>query len=91
MSDEAGVPFRSYIATNGIMDEEKARWIAENCPEGTTVKVFNGAAKKTGLRDLLTVQGYTENCRLNYSQFLDACPLENISGGMGHGAQGSAL
>ena len=30
MSDEAGVPFRSYIATNGIMDEEKARWIAEN-------------------------------------------------------------
>ena len=70
---------------------EDARWIAENCPEGTTVKVFNGAAKKTGLRDLLTVQGYTENCRLNYSQFLDACPLENISGGMGHGAQGSAV
>ncbi len=30
MSAAADVPFRSYIATNGVMDEDKAGWIAEN-------------------------------------------------------------
>ena len=30
MSELAGVPFFSYIATNGVMDAEKARWIAEH-------------------------------------------------------------
>lgn len=70
---------------------EDARWIAENCPAGTTVKIFNGAAKKPGLRELLTAQGYTENCRLTYRQFLDASPLENVSGGMGRGARGDEV
>ena len=32
-STDAGVPFRSYIATNGVMSAEKARWIAENIDE----------------------------------------------------------
>lgn len=70
---------------------EDARWISEHCPEGTTVKIFNGAAKKAGLRDLLTVQGYTEDCRLTYRQFLDASPLDNISGGMGLGSSGDEV
>lgn len=70
---------------------EDARWIAENCPEGTTVKIFNGAAKKTGLRDLLLVQGYTQDCKLTYRQFLDACPTDNISGGMGRGSRGDEV
>ena len=30
MSEKAGVPFFSYTATNGVMDAEKARWIAEH-------------------------------------------------------------
>ena len=30
MSKSEAVPFQSYIATNGVMDEKKARWIAEN-------------------------------------------------------------
>ena len=30
MSEQAEVPFRSYMATNGVMDEKKAVWIAEN-------------------------------------------------------------
>ena len=67
---------------------EDARWISENCPVGTTVKIFNGAAKKTGLRDLLKVQGYSEDCRLTYRQFLDASPLENLSGSLGRGCTG---
>ena len=70
---------------------EDARWISEHCPEGTTVKIFNGAAKKTGLRDLLKVQGYTEDCRLTYRQFLDASPVENISGGLGRGSAGAEV
>ena len=70
---------------------EDARWISEHCPEGTTVKIFNGAAKKTGLRDLLLVQGYTEDCKLTYRQFLDSSPLENISGGLGRGATGDEV
>lgn len=70
---------------------EDARWISEHCPEGTTVKIFNGAAKKTGLRDLLKVQGYTEDCKLTYRQFLDACPLDNISGGLGRGSSGEEV
>ena len=70
---------------------EDARWIAEHCLDGTTVKIFNGAAKKTGLRDLLKVQGYTEDCKLTYRQFLDACPLDNISGGLGRGSTGKEV
>lgn len=30
---EGNVPFSSYIATNGVMEAEKARWIAENIDE----------------------------------------------------------
>jgi len=70
---------------------EDARWISEHCPEGTTVRIFTGAAKKTGLRDLLKVQGYSEDCRLTYRQFLAASPLENISGGLGRGASGEEV
>ncbi|MBR6089702.1 MAG: radical SAM protein [Anaerolineaceae bacterium] len=33
ISAEVGIPFRSYIATNGVMEAEKARWIAENFDE----------------------------------------------------------
>lgn len=70
---------------------EDARWISEHCPVGTTVKIFNGAAKKTGLRDLLKVQGYTEDCRLSYRQFLDASPLKTLSGGLGRGCSGEEV
>ena len=70
---------------------EDARWISEHCPVGTTVKIFNGAAKKTDLRALLKVQGYTEDCKLTYRQFLDASPVEALSGVMGPGASGEAV
>ena len=70
---------------------EDARWISENCPEGTTVKIFTGAAKKAELRDLLKVQGYTEDCMLTYRQFLDASPLERIPGGLGRGSSGEEV
>lgn len=70
---------------------EDARWISEHCPAGTTVKIFTGAAKKTALRDLLKVQGYTEDCRLTYRQFLDASPLEALSGIMGPGSSGEEV
>ena len=70
---------------------EDARWISEHCPEGTTVKIFNGAAKKTALRDLLRVQGYSSDCRLTYRQFLDASPLESLSGGLWRGSAGEEV
>ncbi len=70
---------------------EDARWISEHCPVGTTVKIFNGAAKKSGLRALLKVQGYTEDCRLTYRQFLDASPVEALSGVMGPGSSGEVV
>ena len=70
---------------------EDARWISEHCPAGTTVKIFTGAAKKPALRDLLKVQGYTEDCRLTYRQFLDASPLETLSGVMGRGSSGEEV
>lgn len=70
---------------------EDARWISEHCPAGTTVKIFTGAAKKSALRDLLKVQGYTEECRLTYRQFLDASPLEALSGIMGLGSSGEKV
>lgn len=70
---------------------EDARWISEHCPVGTTVKIFTGAAKKAGLRDLLKVQGYTEDCRLTYRQFLNASPLETLSGGLGRGCSGEEV
>ncbi len=70
---------------------EDARWISEHCPVGTTVKIFTGAAKKTALRDMLKVQGYTEDCKLTYRQFLDASPLETLSGVMGRGSSGEEV
>ena len=70
---------------------EDARWISEHCPTGTTVKIFTGAAKKTALRNLLMVQGYTEDCRLTYRQFLDASPLKTLSGVMGPGSSGEEV
>ena len=70
---------------------EDARWISENCPDGTTVKIFTGAAKKMGLNKLLRVQGYTEDCKLTYRQFLDASPLEDIPGGLGRGCSGEEV
>jgi len=70
---------------------EDARWISEHCPVGTTVKIFNGAAKKAGLRQLLKVQGYTEDCKLTYRQFLDASPVKTLSAVMGRGSSGEAV
>jgi len=70
---------------------EDARWISEHCPAGTTVKIFNGAAKKTELRELLKVQSYTEDCKLTYRQFLDASPLDGLSGVMGRGSSGKEV
>ena len=70
---------------------EDARWISENCPEGTVVRIFTGAAKKTGLRDLLRVQEYTEDCKLTYRQFIDASPVQTISSGLGRGSTGDEV
>ena len=39
----------------------------------------------------MLVQGYTQDCKLTYRQFLDACPAENISGGMGRGNRGDEV
>lgn len=51
---------------------EDAHWIACNCPDGTTVKIYNGAAQKKALRKQLLREGFTITRGKSYEQFIDA-------------------
>ena len=48
---------------------EDAKWIAENCPDGTTVKIFTGASQKTALRELLMMESFSTKSGMTYEQF----------------------
>ena len=50
---------------------QDACWISQNCPVGTTVKIFTGATKKEALRALLLRQSYVSETGLSYQKFLE--------------------
>ena len=47
-----------------------SRWIAENCPPGTLVKIFDGGFADEGLRSVL-LQGSFDSGMMDYGDFLE--------------------
>lgn len=55
-----------------------ARWIAENCPPGTLVRIFDGGFADDALRSLLLKTSY-DSAQMRYASFLDGAFLLSIS------------
>ena len=69
---------------------EDAEWIAENCPEGTVVRIYNGASRREALRQALLDEGYVQDGGLTYDEFLAASP-NGEAFSIGRGAQGDEV
>ena len=48
---------------------EDARWIAENCPEGTETRIFTGTARSDALRKKLLEGSYSAESGMSYEAF----------------------
>ena len=70
---------------------QDAMWISENCPDGTTAKIYTGAARKEALRQLLLREGYAVECGFDYDQFMAARMADSDVESMGRGAVGDAV
>lgn len=69
---------------------EDAKWIAENCPDGTTVRIFSGAARKNALRAALLERAYIEGGDAAYAQFAEDANAVN-SQTIGLGVSGNTV
>lgn len=49
---------------------EDARWIAENCPDGTETRIFTGTARQEALREKLREGGYSDEDGMSYEDFI---------------------
>ena len=56
---------------------EDARWIAENCPDGTETRIFTGTARQEALREKLREGGYSDEDGMSYEDF-----VRSIAGGI---------
>ena len=65
-----------------------AKWIAENCPEGTEVVIYNGAARRESLRQLLLDRSYIQDGGQTYDEFLRTADGDDEVLSLGRGATG---
>lgn len=70
---------------------EDAEWIAKNCPEGTEVRIYNGAAKREALRQRLLVAGYVRSDGQTYDQYLSTAIDSDNAFSIGRGATGDEV
>ncbi|MBQ3424586.1 MAG: L,D-transpeptidase family protein [Clostridia bacterium] len=70
---------------------QDARWISENCPDGTQVKIYTGAARKDALRRLLMHGSYSIQSGQSYERFRDAQAGADGLGNVGHGISGEEI
>ncbi len=70
---------------------QDAKWIADNCPVGTEVRIFNGAEPQDHLKRLLTIGGFSDDCGLTYEQFISDDFAARGEGELGRGDTGSAV
>lgn len=70
---------------------EDAYWIACNCPDGTRVSIYNGATRKSALRDLLLTESYTITRGQSYKQFIDEGLQSHSAEALRHGETGDAV
>ena len=65
---------------------EDARFVAENCLEGTRVHIYKSGAKNEDLRTLLLVSSFNQDEGISYSEFLGIQP-----GSLGKGSAGGEV
>ena len=53
---------------------EDARWIAENCPDGTVTRIYGGEGDREELRALLLTESYSDENGASYEAFLSPTP-----------------
>lgn len=70
---------------------EDAKWIAQNCGNGTKVKIFNNGSKKTSLKNLLKNESYSIDSGLTYTQFKASDYKTDIEGAYGRGTSGEEV
>ena len=68
-----------------------AQWIAENCPEGTVVVIYNGAAKREALRQLLLKSSYIQREGMTYSDYLQTADDGGDAFSIGLGSTGDGV
>ena len=79
-----------YPVSHGCirMRTEDAKFIAENCPVGTSVRIHDDSERDEELRDLLYQSSYHASTGQTYSQFLG---VPQVPGMLGRGATGSEV
>ena len=70
---------------------QDAKWIADNCPVGTEVRIFGDGNKQDELKRLLTIGGFSDDCGLSYDQFLSDDFSARETGDLGRGDSGGAV
>lgn len=70
---------------------EDAKWIAENCPNGTKVRIFDNGSSKTSLKKLLKNESYSIDSGLTYAQFKASDYKTSEEGAYGRGATGDEI
>ena len=80
-----------YPASHGCIRllEDDAKFIAENCPAGTYVKIYKSEEFDEDLRDLLFTSSFTGEDGMTYREFL-GIPADD-SGALGRGSSGSEV
>ena len=88
--NEQSVRDYGYPVSHGCirMRTEDARFIAENCPVGTVVKIHKDNERDEELRDLLYQSSYHASSGQSYSQFLG---VPDVPGLLGRGCTGSEV
>ena len=70
---------------------QDAKWIAENCPDGTAVRIYTGICKRDSLRALLLKGSYTNLDGMCYDDFAGQTQPTNSRESLGPGATGEAV
>ncbi|MDO4865182.1 MAG: peptidoglycan-binding protein [Clostridia bacterium] len=70
---------------------QDAKWIADNCPVGTEVRIFYGEKPRDELKRLLAIGSFTEDCGLTYDQFISSDFAAHSEGELGRGDSGDAV
>lgn len=69
---------------------QDAKWIAENCPDGTETRIFTGATNALELRQLLLARSYSADSGLSYERFTESL-RQKTSETLGRGDSGEKV
>lgn len=70
---------------------EDAKWIAENCPPGTVVKIYSNGKVNSTMKKRLKTEGYIASCGLAYSDFMASDYKTSQEDALGRGASGEKV